>query len=222
MSERTPDRDVVVRTFIDTDRPELLALFERAGEGSPSGTLWGHTESEAAVYLTPYMDLEPESLFVAVVDGELAGYLAGCTDSARFPSESERMEAAIRRYRLVFRRRPAAFFARSIADMVWAKLRRIPAAGEFQDARWPAHLHIDLVPEARGRGVGGALMRRWLDRLEALGVPGCHLQTLVENEGAVRFFESSGFVPHGEPRAVPGVRYRGNRVRQRDMVWTAP
>ncbi len=49
--------------------------------------MWGHIDSEAAVYLDPYMDLEPASLFVAEHDGTLVGYLTGCIDTEAFPSE---------------------------------------------------------------------------------------------------------------------------------------
>ncbi|HJV15561.1 MAG TPA: hypothetical protein VJ625_16875 [Propionibacteriaceae bacterium] len=55
-------RDMEIRTFAEADRAELRELFGRAGQGAPSESLWGHQESEAAVYLTPYMDLEPDSL----------------------------------------------------------------------------------------------------------------------------------------------------------------
>jgi hypothetical protein len=72
-----------IRTFAEADRTELRELFGRAGEGAPSASLWGHEESEAAVYLYPYVDLQPDSLFVAVVDGALVGYLAGCLDCSR-------------------------------------------------------------------------------------------------------------------------------------------
>jgi ribosomal protein S18 acetylase RimI-like enzyme len=209
-----------IRTFTEADRAELRALFGRAGEGAPSASLWGHEDSEAAIYLDPYMDLEPDSLFVAVVDGALVGYLAGCLDSSRFPSESKRMEQAIRKYRLMFRPRTAAFFARSLLDLAWATLRREATAGEFDDARWPAHLHINVAPEARGTGAADRLMERWLDRLRATGSPGCHLQTLVENTRAVRFFERMGFAKHGPTPLVPGIRHGGKRLHQQTMVWS--
>jgi hypothetical protein len=61
-------REMKIRTFAEEDRAELRDLFGRAGQGAPSASLWGHEESEAAVYLTPYMELEPNSLFVAVMD----------------------------------------------------------------------------------------------------------------------------------------------------------
>jgi ribosomal protein S18 acetylase RimI-like enzyme len=190
------------------------------GEGAPSGSLWGHEESEAAVYLDPYMDLEPGSLFVAAADGDLVGYLAGCLDSAQFLSESERVGEAVRRYRLIFRPGAAAFFARALTDTAWAALRREPTAGDFDDARWPSHLHINVAPEARGTVVADRLMERWLDRLRDAGSPGCHLQTLAENARAVRFFERVGFARHGPTPLVPGLRYGGGRLHQQTMVWS--
>jgi ribosomal protein S18 acetylase RimI-like enzyme len=208
-----------IRTFSESDRDAIRDLFDRAGEGSPTASLWGHKESEAAVYLTPYLELEPDSVFVAVVDGSFVGYLCGCLDSATFPSESERTEQAIRRYRLMLRPKPAAFFARGMLDVAICAIRRLPIAGDFNDARWPAHLHINVIPQVRRTGAGTALMTRWFERLRDSGSPGCHLQTLVENTRAVAFFARMGFEKHGPTPLVPGLRYRGERLHQQAMVW---
>ncbi|MFF8767302.1 GNAT family N-acetyltransferase [Nocardiopsis dassonvillei] len=209
-----------IRTFREDDRAELRALFARAGEGSPSGTLWGHLPSEAAIYLDPYMDHVPESLLIALVDGRMAGYLTGCPDPSAMPGESELMDRAIREHRLALRRGPAAFFARALLDTAVSALRRRPTAGELSDPRWPAHLHVNVESRARGTGVGAALVREWQERLREQGSRGCHLQTLVENTGAVRFFARAGFEPHGPAPVVPGVRFEGGHVHQRTMVWS--
>ena len=207
-----------IRTFDEADRAEMCELFGRAGEGAPPASLWGHEDSEAAVYLDPYMDLEPDSLFLAVVDGALVGYLAGCLDSSTLPTESERMEEAIRKYRLIFWPRAAAFFARAMVDVAWAALRREPTVSDFDNVRWPAHLHINVAPEVRGTGVAAGLMDRWFDRLMDAGSPGCHLQTLAENTRAMRFFERMGFASHGPAPLVPGLRHGGKRLHQQTMV----
>jgi ribosomal protein S18 acetylase RimI-like enzyme len=128
------------------------------------------------------------------------------------------MERVIRKHRLFLRRGPAAFFARSLLDVAVAAVRRQPTAGELDDPRWPAHLHINVVPEVRGTGVAAALMSRWFDRLRDAGTPGCYLQTLVENTRAVRFFERMGFVAHGSTPLVPGLRHDGRKVHQLTMV----
>ena len=164
------------------------------------------------------MDLEPESLFLAVVDGAPVGYLAGCLDSARFPSESERITQAMRRYRLLLRPRPPAFFGRGLLDAAVAAVRREPTAGDFVDARWPAHLHINVAAPARGTSAAAGLMARWFARLRESGSPGCYLQTLVENTRAVRFFRRMGFVEHGPTPLVAGLRHNGERLHQQTMV----
>ena len=211
---------VEIRPFLEADRAALRGLFGRAGEGAPPGPLWGHAVSEAAVYLDPYMALEPGSLFVAVADGALVGYLAGCLDGSSFPSESERVEDAVKKHHLIFRPRAAAFFARAAADSAWAALRREPTAADFDDPRWPAHLHTNVAPEARGTGVAHGLMERWLERLKGSGSPGCHLQTLAENPRVVRFFERTRFVRHLSGTArhywfpAPGTKARGSTSRR--------
>lgn len=209
-----------IRPFDETDRSELRALFARVGDGAPPGSFWGHPDAEASVYLDPYMDLEPDSLFVAEADGELVGYLTGCLDSAAFPSEGTRMELAIRKYRLALRPQSMVFFGRAIADTVRTKLRKEPATDDFDDARWPSHLHINVAPEARGAGAG--LMDAWFTRWTQAGSPGCYLQTLVEIPGAIRFFQRMGFSTYGPTPLVPGIRYNGKRLHQQTMVQSAP
>ncbi|GEK79529.1 GNAT family N-acetyltransferase [Agrococcus baldri] len=211
----------VIRTFREADRAELLALFHRAGQGAPGGELWGHVPSVRDIYLTAYIDREPESLFVAELGGRLVGYLAGCLDTASFPSEAERTAAAVRRHRLWLRPRFLAFTARASTASAIARLRGEPVdLGELADPRWPAHLHIDVAAEARGTGAADELMRRWLARVAAAGVPGCFLQTLAENTRAVRFFERMGFRAHGAPARLPG-RVGGRRLHQLTMVHPA-
>lgn len=210
----------VIRPFASSDRAALTELFAHAGEGSTLGELWGHLESEAAIYLTPYMDLEPESLLLAEDGGKLVGYLAGSV-GGMLPSEDERMEKAIKDYRLMLRPRALGFFLRALLDLAWAKRHSLDTAGDFSDPRWPAHLHINMLPEARGTGAADGLMERWLERLAAEGVAGCHLQTLTENTRAVRFFERMGFAKHGPELLVPGIRSGGKRLHQQTMVCTA-
>jgi GNAT superfamily N-acetyltransferase len=114
----------------------------------------------------------------------------------------------------------AAFFARTAADAAWAAIRREPTAGDFDAARWPSHLHINVAPEARGTGTADGLMNRWFHRLREARSPGCHLQTLAENDRAVRFFERVGLVKHGPDLPIPGLTYDGGRLHQQTRVWS--
>ena len=211
----------MIRTYTPADRDTLVDLFTRAGVDSPTGELWRHAASERMVYLDPYIDNCPDTLFLAEAHGDLVGYLTGCPDTALLASEDARIAQAITRHKVMLRPRSMPFFLRSMVDLVHAKMRDGEiASGGTADSRWPAHLHINLVPQARGTGVAHELMDTWQDWLTRSGSPGCHLQTLVENTRATRFFEKSGFVAHGPTPIVPGVRYHGQRVQQQTMVWT--
>lgn len=60
---------------------------------------------------------------------------------------------------------------------------------------YPAHLHLNLLPAARGPGLG--LGRRRLEAhlraLEAAGVPGVQLSTTRENAAALILYRTCGF-----------------------------
>jgi ribosomal protein S18 acetylase RimI-like enzyme len=185
--------------------------------GDSAARFWRHEASWADIWTSYYTDREPESLSVATLDGRIVGYLAGCRDTATMsPTSEELIAAAIRKDRLIVRRGTAAFLFRAMLDAIRDRGR---ASGDFVDERWPAHLHIDLLPEARATGLGAALMERWLRQLRADGIRGCHLSTLVENDRARRFFRAFRFRDYGEPTLIPGMRTpSGRRVHQQIMV----
>lgn len=59
----------------------------------------------------------------------------------------------------------------------------------------PAHLHIDLLPEAQGRGAGRQLIEAACGLLAERGVPGVHLVASKDNAGAQAFYPRVGFSP---------------------------
>ncbi len=65
---------------------------------------------------------------------------------------------------------------------------------------YPAHLHIDLLPQAQGRGLGRELLRTFGEELIVREVPGVHLGVGEANVGAAAFYRRLGF---DEP--APGV-----------------
>jgi ribosomal protein S18 acetylase RimI-like enzyme len=58
---------------------------------------------------------------------------------------------------------------------------------------YPAHLHINLLPRLRGRGVGRRLMERWLAAVRDMGARGAHLAVGGGNGRAIRFYRACGF-----------------------------
>jgi ribosomal protein S18 acetylase RimI-like enzyme len=212
--------DVDIRPYQPGDRARVRHIcFVTGYMGEPVAWQWRDAESFSTIFTGYYTDAEPQSALVAEIDGEVGGYLLGCVDSSRAWNPGAVVSRQVMGRGLALRPGTAGFVWRSIGDVIVdAAHRRLPPA-PFADPRWPAHLHIDLRREARGRGVGSALVRRWLETLRAAGVPGCHLETVAENTSAVAFFEAMGFEKRRPPVLVPGLRSpRGERHHVQLMV----
>jgi ribosomal protein S18 acetylase RimI-like enzyme len=208
---------VEVRPYRREDRDAIRRIvFETGFMGESAAWYWRDAESFAEVWSGYYTDREPESAFVVAERGEVLGYLLGCVDSRRAPGPRTAIARQLWRRQLLLRPGTAGFFWRTLGDVV--REPRVPS-GELDDPRFPSHLHIDLLPPARGRGAGRRLLEAWLERLRAVGSPGCHLGTLAENAAAIAFFERLGFARHGAPVRVPGLRTRaGARMHQQIMT----
>lgn len=50
-----------------------------------------------------------------------------------------------------------------------------------------------FLPDARGRGIGAAMMQRCLDAARGFGFRRCYLETLTGMDAAMRLYERSGF-----------------------------
>ena len=216
--------DVSVRPYRSSDRARVRYIcFATGYMGEPVAWQWRDAESFATIFTGYYTDAEPESALVAEIDGEVMGYLLGCVDSRKAWNPAGVVGRQFTRRGLAFRPGTAPFVWRALGDVIVDAARmRLPPA-PFEDPRWPAHLHVDLLREARGRGVGTRLMRLWLESLRGRDVPGCHLETVAENTAAVAFFEAMGFEKRGTPVPAPGLRSpAGERPHVQLMVQSLP
>jgi GNAT superfamily N-acetyltransferase len=68
----------------------------------------------------------------------------------------------------------------------------VPAAVQ---ARYPATLHLDLLPQVRGQGIARQLFEQYREAMWKLRVPGIHAQTLSENAAIRGFNLALGFRP---------------------------
>ncbi|MGA2521887.1 MAG: GNAT family N-acetyltransferase [Acidimicrobiales bacterium] len=213
------DDTTCVRAYRNEDRAAVRRICHWTGYMGEPAWYWRDQESFADLFTGYYTDHEPGSASVCETAGEVTGYLLGCADSARAPDPAAVFLRSVARRGLLLRPGTAPFVWRSMADGVVEGVRGHPLPSPFSDPRWPAHLHIDLLASARGRGLGALLVRRWLDTLRSWSVPGCHLETLAENTGAVSFFEAMGFTRYRGPDLLPGMRTRqGGRIHLLVMV----
>lgn len=154
-----------------------------------------------AIFVLPYVHRHPEAAFVVEADdGRVTGYIVSAPDTDAF----ERWFAAEWWPTYAVRWPAAAAVSdqeRGILDYANA---RGSSADPWQAAGYPAHLHIDLLPELQGQGSGRRLIATLTARLRELGVPGVHLVASAANAGALAFYPRVGFTPlsaDGDDRA---------------------
>jgi ribosomal protein S18 acetylase RimI-like enzyme len=142
------------------------------------------------VYAAPYPVADPTLTWVVTDDdGAVVGYVVGTADSQAFARWQEAHWWPALRERLPLR--PAQDGTRD-----HELLHTVHHGGEYAAAvtdRYPAHLHIDLLPRAQGQGLGRVLITTLADALRDRGVPGLHLGVAAENTGAIAFYERVGF-----------------------------
>ncbi len=77
------------------------------------------------------------------------------------------------------------------------RLLRPVITPEISSSPWitdyPAHFHIDLLPEIQGKGLGTELIEEFIRQLHSADCPGAHLGVSAKNTGAIAFYRKTGF-----------------------------
>lgn len=181
-----------IRPFRPGDEPALAEICLRTADAGADAT--GVLDDDALwadIFVLPYAARHPEFVFVVETDdGRVAGYIAGAPDTRAFEQwfRDEWWPERGARHPL-----PTAEVTRQDGILIYA-YGRGPGAEPYGDD-YPAHLHIDLLPELQGQGWGRRLIDALSEALRAAGVTRLHLVADAENTGAVAFYERLGFTP---------------------------
>lgn len=189
-----------IRPYSTADRDAILDVCVRtAHHGDDARGHLATPELYAEIWALPYVDLEPDLAFVIDDGVRVVGYVLGVADSAAFRARAERewFPAARERHPRSAGEDPRESW---LLDILHAPLAPEPASV----AGFPAHLHIDVLPEAQGGGWGRRLIERLCTELRGRGVPGLHLGVSDQNERALSFYEHVGFA---RAESNPGVVY---------------
>ncbi len=156
--------------------------------GKPADIYFGDRRLFTDLWVRPYLFGPGHCNLVAELAGEVVGYIIGSPDIRRY---ERYMLTTLAPYLL--RRWLAGNYPR------WRRsLRFLLRALRYRSRhapveRYPAQLHLNLLPRARGQGLGKALLESHLDCLSASGVPGVQLSTTRENVAAINLYEKCGF-----------------------------
>lgn len=177
-------------------RPDdLQALYQiclaTGAAGQDASALHNDSKLVGHIYVAPYVVLEPEQALVAEDELGVAGYLVGTLDTNSFADKLERdWWPALREQ-----------YSDPTLELTEADRGRIAAIRTPERnpadlvARYPAHIHSNLLPRMRGQGVGKALVHQWVAKARVARVPGIHLGASASNSGGIAFWTKVGFTP---------------------------
>ena len=182
-----------IRPYQKQDRAGLMKIAaDTAFFGEPIEKYMEDRRIFLDSFYAYYTDYEPEHCWVALDDQLVVGFLTGCANTTRQQQINRRniMPRVYWRF-LTMQYKPGPK-----AWNYFRRLARAQRAHQFAEADlnlYPAHLHINVDTAYRGHGIGLRLMQSFLDQLIYEQIPGVHLGTSSENEGACRLYTQLGF-----------------------------
>lgn len=144
----------------------------------------------ADVYALPYLEGPGCEAYVLDVSGTPLGYVVGTADSAAFQEWFSREWWPARRGDRTPQTPGDEWLLPSADDPTRCHIDRLD---EF-----PAHLHIDLLPEMQGHGWGRRLMDTMMAALAHRGAHGIHVGVSLHNAPAQAFYPKLDFTPIAE------------------------
>ena len=179
-----------IRPYRPEDRAALYDICVRtAYEGGDSREICPDLELMPSIFAAPYAVLEPEFAFV-VDDGRRAvGYVLAAADTETFVKRyrAEWLPTLTDRYPQPTQ--PPTSFSEAMVDLMHRPERMLVP----ELAQYPAHLHIDLLPDYQRAGHGRALMEQLLTALRRAGVDAVYLAMVTANTAARAFYDRLGF-----------------------------
>jgi GNAT superfamily N-acetyltransferase len=141
------------------------------------------------LFAGPYVFLEPRFAFV-LDDGDRAvGYVIGTPDTAAFArAYRQRWIPRLADRYPVPPDPPVTPDDAMLALHYWPERLLWPGL-----ARYPAHLHIDLLPHVQGSGYGRRLIDTFCASVAEAGAAGVHVCVVTANTKALGFYDRVGF-----------------------------
>lgn len=205
-AERAHERTdgFLIRPYRPGDRDDVAEVCLRtAAAGGDATGVYSDDSLMPEVFALPYVEHDPALAFVVEHGGRVVGYVLGVADTRAFVEWWRRVWAP-------------GFVARHPSPgpptghrPAFTELQLLEAGADparmlvAELDEYPAHLHIDLLPEAQGKGLGRRLIGVLRGELHRRGVPGVHLGIDPANTAARAFYLRLGFreLPSSRPGA---------------------
>ena len=185
-----PNESPVIRPYQPGDREAVYDVAVRTGAaGQDARGRYSTDDLIGDIYAGPYLYLEPEHAYVLDNGSRAVGYVIGTASTTGFVAAyRDRWLPLMReRYRSPAGP-PATDEERKLADMFNPEFMLVDDL-----APYPAHLHINLLPDYQGSGFGRAMMSTFLASVAAAGVAFAYLAVRPANTAALGFYARLGW-----------------------------
>lgn len=178
----------VIRPYRTTDRADVYEVCRRTAAGGGDATgLYSDDDLAPNIFAGPYLEFDQGLAFVVDTGTRVSGYVLATGDTRAFVQwYTDEWLPRLRRFRRVVT--PVTAEDR-IVDLGYRPERMlIPEVDEY-----PAHMHIDLLPDLQGQGFGRVLVDTELAAVRDRGIRGLHLIMDPANVAARGFYDRLGF-----------------------------
>ena len=181
--------DFSIRSYKSADTSAVYEICLKTGNSGQDAThLFSDPLVLGHIYVGPYMEFEPQSVFILEDDQGPCGYIMGVLDSQTYYQwmHSEWLPKIRVNYKKPTGNLDTWDETEKITDLLFHPVsqRLLPD--------YPAHLHIDLLLRAQGKGQGKLMMDRFIDYLRNNKIPGLHLDLSSRNDRAFNFYRKYG------------------------------
>lgn len=184
-----PNLNINIRNYHPSDLPYLYKIcLLTADSGKDATSLYSDPFLVGQFSAAPYAFCEPELTYILTLDEIPFGYILGTKNSAEFYNwRNDNWLPILReRYKLSAK-------TKSLREANIIALIHKGTSVKEELLSYPAHLHIDLLPEVQGLGMGKKLIKTFINKLRELNITALHLEVGKGNTGAINFYEKVGF-----------------------------
>lgn len=192
----------------DSDWSEIKKICAQTGQaGDPVES--DRSELYSEIWVGPYEAISDNYSVGLVCKNEdsVQGYLIGATDSKAFRTWKSILFDVPLFFKILFRRYPNNSDAQRFKRRLFKKEKSPEDSFAAEDLKevlvsYPAHLHMNFLPQARGQGWGQKIFQRFIEILKEQKVSGVHLFCGAE---ARSFYLKCGFAEFRRIEFRPGV-----------------
>ena len=178
-----------IRRYKKTDLDSLYQICLQTGDnGKDATSCYNDKKLIGHIYSAPYAIFEPELCFILSMDSNPCGYILGTKNTIRFQKwlKTTWYFKLKKSYAM-----PLDEDNSRDANLIRQLYVQQDNQEEFEN--YPAHLHIDILPNAQRRGYGRKLINAFLKELIYQKVKGVHLIVSKKNINAINFYQKVGF-----------------------------